>query len=387
MDLKRYKKTRYQSIYKNIKNGNYLIVLPKLKTTITTIDGEKIFDINKAIEIRDNKAIRVKKRSQIAHKDTFEVLWSKYMIDCKNVQKMAYNSLRKKDILYHAKYEEYFRGKQVSKIAKTDIIAFIEKIDTTNKQKNLYLIQLKAFFNWCIKQEYIFTNPTIGIEKYKQEKRNLTYWLPEQLKQILTCINEDIEKYDDYNQFKAYTMKMLIIITFSLGNRLGETRALRYCDIDREKLQIQINHSIDWNPKTKTYLKETKTPKSHRTRDVSAKLIEEIDTYRNYISNRFKINITDEYFILFNPNTNAPYSDTALRKMYNYYIEKSGVPKIRMYDLRCTYAITMLNFENMDMWAVSSALGHSKITTTMEYYNETTNKLKKEMAKATEKYF
>ena len=48
MDLKVYKRTRYQNIYKHIKNGNYVISMSKpIKTSISRIDNMKIFQLKK----------------------------------------------------------------------------------------------------------------------------------------------------------------------------------------------------------------------------------------------------------------------------------------------------------------------------------------------------
>lgn len=54
MDKKRYSKTRYQNIYKNIKNKNYIVSISTPKTTLSTIDGKKIYNINDAIKLRDD---------------------------------------------------------------------------------------------------------------------------------------------------------------------------------------------------------------------------------------------------------------------------------------------------------------------------------------------
>lgn len=63
MNLKVYKKTRYQNIYQHIKNKNYVIAISKPeKTSIAEIDGVKIYDIDEAINIRDNARKKKKNR-------------------------------------------------------------------------------------------------------------------------------------------------------------------------------------------------------------------------------------------------------------------------------------------------------------------------------------
>lgn len=71
---------------------------------------------------------------------------------------------------------------------------------------------------------------------------------------------------------------------------------------------------------------------------------------------------------------------------FNYYIEKANVPKIRMYDLRHTFATTMMT-EGWNMYVISNRLGHKRITTTINTYGNITEKVRKEMACSTDKYY
>ena len=102
MDMKVYKKTRYQNIYKHIKNGNYVISMSKpVKTSISRIDNKKIFNIDEALKIRDNVQIRQQKAVETLHREDFDALWEKYMYNCKYVQKLAYNTLNRKGKTYN----------------------------------------------------------------------------------------------------------------------------------------------------------------------------------------------------------------------------------------------------------------------------------------------
>jgi len=104
MDKKIYSKTRYQNIYKNKKHGNYIVAISNPKTTISKFDDKKIFDIEIALKIRNNNLIKPKKSSDTG---TFREIWYKYMIECEKVEKQAYNTRKKKNILYN-KYFNYF---------------------------------------------------------------------------------------------------------------------------------------------------------------------------------------------------------------------------------------------------------------------------------------
>ena len=124
MDRKIYEKTRYQNIYRHKKNKNYLVMISKpVKTSISEIDGNKIFDIKEAIDIRNNPKIKLQKGMEIANKSTFDSLWYNYIDWCKNIDKQAYNTYHKKEKIYN----KYFKNKfgKVSKITREQMATFI----------------------------------------------------------------------------------------------------------------------------------------------------------------------------------------------------------------------------------------------------------------------
>lgn len=255
MDKKRYKNTRYQNIYKNIKNGNYIIRISNPDTTISKDkNNNKIYDINLAKDIRDNKSNRIVKTQQISNKDNFEKLYLLYIEDCK--KKLTYNTYHKKEKLYKAHFKRYFDDLRVSKILKSDVVQFINNVQTTSLQKNILLKELRAFFNWCIKKEIILLNPLISIEYFKIDKKEMKYWTPEQLKKILDYLNTNIK--NNLQKEKSYIIKILILLGFNTGLRIGELRALNFKDIDIDYKTIKIAHSIEYDPNNKDLIKDTK---------------------------------------------------------------------------------------------------------------------------------
>ena len=96
-------------------------------------------------------------------------------------------------------------------------------------------------------------------------------------------------------------------------------------------------------------------------------------------------NISDSDIIFFNYSTNKPYSDTTIRKHFNYYCEKAKITKIRMYDLRHTYVATMM-LEGKELYHISKRIGHSSYSTTVNKYGHLSTEARKEIAKITDKY-
>ena len=93
-----YEKTRYQSIKRHKINKNYIIDISKpYKTSISKDeDGNKIYDINKALKIRDNPTIKAKKKIEKENKSDLDELWNKYIYACKYVKKQDTIQLKEK---------------------------------------------------------------------------------------------------------------------------------------------------------------------------------------------------------------------------------------------------------------------------------------------------
>lgn len=385
MDMKVYEKTRYQNIYRHKKNKNYVIMISKpAKTSISRIDNKKIVSIDEAIKIRDNVLIKRQKGLETVHKEDFDTLWDKYIYDCKYVRKLAYNTIIRKE----KDFNRYLKGKIDKPVSKTDKeywTKFIDNLNTTLKQKNHLIKITKAFFNWCKYEEYIIDNPFDKISKYKVETKEMQFWIPKHLKDFLETLEKDIHSNDIRLKKKAYRIKTLTIINFSAGDRIGETRALTFKMFDKDKLKLNIFHSINYDRSSNDFLSSTKTYNSQRTIDITNKVIEVVEEYKKFLINELELEIGNNTLLFFNHTTHKPYSDTSLRKDFYYYCEKANVPKIRMYDLRHTYAATMMS-EGKEAYMFSKRMGHKSISITINKYGHLSEQIKKEVAQSTDKY-
>ena len=382
MNLKTYEKTRYQNIYRHKKNKNYIVKINvPVDTTISNINGNKILRLEDALKIRDNPKIKIQKEKEIKYQDTFDDLFQKYIYCCKYEKKLSYNTWHKKEILYNAHLKNKVNLK-ISKINKDFLVKFINSLNTSDKEKNEIMSQLTTFFNWCILEEYIIYNPMKTIKKFKVDKPKMKYWEPKELKQFMIYVNNCIE--NNIDKEIAYRMKMLVLIGFSLGDRIGETRALTFNCIDENKSQISIIHSINYDTKSNDFISNTKNYWSQREITISQTLIKEIKKYQLYLKS-LGYNINDESLIFFNYRLNKPFSDVALRKQFKKYCVEAKVSDIRMYDLRHTYVATMMA-EGKELYLFSERIGHINYSTTVNKYGHLSNKVRKEMAELTDKF-
>lgn len=385
MDLKTYEKTRYQNIYRHKKNKNYIIQISKpVKTAITVIDGKRILRLEDAIKIRDNPKIRATKEKEVMLKEDFDTMWNKYIDYCTYESKLAYNTINQKKKMYN-KYLKNKIRKKVTKITKQELAYFVDKQKCTDKQKNHLLKDIKAFFSWLVKEEYIVYSPAEKIKLYKIPKAKMLFWIPEEIKAFFNTVEEDIQSDNLTTKKRAYLIKTLVLIGFTLGDRIGETRALTYDCIDDTTNIVHIKHSINYNTQEENIFSSTKTYGSQRDINVTKKFIDAIKEYRYFLELECGYDIKDNDVILMNQITKRPYSDSSLRKHFKEYCIKANVKQIRIYDLRHTYVATMMA-EGKELYLISERLGHSSYSTTVNKYGHLSNQIRKEIAEVTDKY-
>ena len=105
----------------------------------------------------------------------------------------------------------------------------------------------------------------------------MKYWTPNHLRQVLDIIKNDIAACDINIAKKAYLVKTFIFIEFSLGDRVGETRALTFGSFDHDLGIVKIKHSINYDRKNDNFLSSTKNYQSQREIEVTDKLLTEIN--------------------------------------------------------------------------------------------------------------
>lgn len=387
MNLQIYEKTRWENILRHKKNKNYIVRLnvDGVRTSVSVDSkGNKIFDIETAKQIRDNQVIIQNKRITTKHKEDLDTLWAKYMEACEIIKKQAYNTLLRKT----KSYNKYLKGKITIPLSKTTKEFWSKYIDTltcTDKQKNELIKSLKAFMNWCIEENLLLFNPITKIKRYKVTKAEMKYWTPNEIKDFLLNINKLIEESEDVIFKKqALMVKTIVVIGFTQGDRIGETRALTFDCFDRERKNLKIYHSINYNRKEDP-LASTKNYQSQRDLLITAKLLEQIDLYKEFLKDYMNFDVKDSDFLFFNYVTNKPYTDATLRKQFKRFCNLCKVKEIRLYDLRHTFVALMM-YEGKELYQIQQHLGHSNFSTTANEYGHLATEIKKGIAKSADKY-
>lgn len=183
---------------------------------------------------------------------------------------------------------------------------------------------------------------------------------------------KDILKEDDFFKLYDYILKSddimkktFFVIMLNTGARKEEVLGLRWNKIDLINKELEFSTTVTRASKVGLIINENKTKNSSSNRKIS--LSEETITillkYKKYYDEKF---YDDKNGFLFkNPNGNVIYPDT-INRWLNSLLKKAGLEHHTVHSLRHSYASLMIN--HLPLADVSKRIGHSQISTTLNFY-------------------
>lgn len=164
--------------------------------------------------------------------------------------------------------------------------------------------------------------------------------------------------------------KIALLTVLFMGLRRGELAGLEWKDIDYENKTMTIARSVQDIIGFGLITKEPKTENSKRTISMPDKLIEYLKEYeicwlnqKKYLGDR--LGDTDR---LFCTEDGTDISPGLFRVWLQKTLAKVDLPKVTLHSLRHTN-ITLQLVAGVDMKTVSARAGHSKASTTSDFYS------------------
>lgn len=214
----------------------------------------------------------------------------------------------------------------------------------------------------AVRWGYLSKNPADSANppKLRAEGPNeMATWSAEQLRSFLAFVRSD----------ELYPLWFLLATT---GLRRGEALGLRWCDVDLDAGHIAVRQSLV----PVNGAAQLSTPKTNRGRRVVAidrRTCEVLAELRARCGNR------EPAALIFGGNTPAALSPTAVTKRFRILVEASGLPRVRLHDLRHTHATLALQ-AGVHPKIVSERLGHSTVSLTLDVYSHAVPHMQKDAA-------
>ena len=236
--------------------------------------------------------------------------------------------------------------------------------------KNLNKL-LKAFFNYCVDNDYILKNPCSGkkiiipgIKEEKVSKKEIEIFTDNEIKAILTAKEDSLIKY-------------ISILSLCTGMRRGECLGLKWNDIDYKNKEINIKRSIktvalfddNGNKHYKTIEQSTKNIGSTRTIPLPESLIPILKQLKKIeLDKKHKAgNLYVSQNLIFATDIGGKIDDSNLSRSFKRFLKRIGVEHKKFHTLRHTYASKQYS-NNIPLKTVQMLLGHSQLATTADTY-------------------
>ncbi|MEI6127738.1 MAG: site-specific integrase [Pseudomonadota bacterium] len=288
-------------------------------------------------------------------KDYSELWLEKYTkIACKD------NTYRLYKMLLARHLSPVFSNKRIDEIFRPVIKElFVEKLTSGLAISTVLNMKacLSGIFSNAIEDSLLLMNPVSGtgklIKKFKQRtpKEEIKPLTKQEVSLLLKAVNEHYPRYYP-----------LFLCSLRTGARIGEVTALQWGDVDFNGRFLEINRAIS--------LGKVSTPKSGKSRRVDmslqlAETLKELKTERKRETLKKGWSCMPEW--IFVSESGTPYDPNNLRKVFNDSLDKAGLRRIRIHDMRHTFASILLA-QGEPLPYVRDQLGHHSIQITVDTY-------------------
>jgi integrase len=199
-------------------------------------------------------------------------------------------------------------------------------------------------------------------------KHEHTTWTAEQLARFLGSIERE-------------RLAAAFVLLATTGMRRGEALGLRWRDVDLAAGRLSIVQTIT-TVRDKMVISPPKTARSRRLVSLDPDTVAALrDHRRRHNQERLRAgeSWSGEGDFVFTNEVGEPVHPSALSRLFASYVRRSGLPMIRLHDLRHTYATVALG-AGVHPKVVSERLGHATIAVTLDLYSHVTPAIDAEAA-------
>lgn len=241
------------------------------------------------------------------------------------------------------------RVEDVAKLHMKAYKAHLEQIGLSPKSASMYLSAIRAYFDYCLRQGLIQTNPAKEIKGPKIHKGHSKEGLTiEEAKKLVNSIDRsDLIGKRDF---------AIIYLMLKCG--------LREIEVVRANIE-------DLRPKGAEKVLYIQGKAWSSKNDFVIVLNEVYEAIANYLKHRDPKSQKEPLFASVGNRSKGRLSTRAIRERVNYYLNKTGIKRktITAHSLRHTAATLALE-SGAPIFEVKNMLRHSKIETTMIYAHE-----------------
>ena len=228
----------------------------------------------------------------------------------------------------------YFGNQMMSEITAGQIIQWQNEMQTKG---------LTSLFTHASRIYDLHTNPCKKVKRMgSSDNRSLDFWTVDEYQKFIQTMEPGSRYY------------LIFEILFWTGCRIGELLALTPKDVDFERNQISITKTY-YRTERQDVITEPKTKQSVRLIEIPEFLKQEI---KDFIDSHYEMPENERLF---------PIVQEAVQHKMKHQMEKAGVKKIRVHDLRHSHVAYLIN-KGIEPILIKERVGHKDIRITLNTY-------------------
>ena len=217
---------------------------------------------------------------------------------------------------------------------------------------------LLGLFGHAVRKGTLATNPCTNADVPSPKaarSREMSTWTAPQLARFLTSLEGD-----------AFRAPLFLLAT--TGMRRGEALGLQWRDVRLDDGQLDIRRSLGLVA-GKLVVGDPKTVKGRRTVSLDPPTVTVLREHRTeQLRQRLLMGsaYVDQDYVFAQPDGNA-LNPTRFQRVFHRRTEAAGVPRIRLHDLRHTWATLALQ-AGINPKVVQERIGHASVAITLDLY-------------------
>lgn len=219
-------------------------------------------------------------------------------------------------------------------------------------------LHISQALDHAIKMGWVARNVADAVKPPRWKPREMQTWSVEEARLFMAASDDSIHG-------------PIWSLALSSGMRKGELLGLRWGDVDFERGVLHIRQAVGTLPRQLEF-KRPKSRASRREVHLAPDMIDALHRHHDHqIAYRQGLQAKEidwsDHDLVFPNETGGPFHPDNLDRDYDRLVASAGVKRIRIHDLRHTYA-TLAIQAGIPIKVVSESLGHADIATTLRTY-------------------
>ena len=300
---------------------------------------------------------------EITFEDFVDIFWEKYVLElAPNSQKIYESYLRYYLIPAFSKRDLASIGMEDVQGLKTELL---QKLSAQSVKNILTL--MKVVFNRAIDWDYLRDNPVKKIRNPKVPKKQVDFLKPDEVRLLL-------------NNAPDHQWKTFFLVAVVTGMRIGELLAMKWSNVDWINSRYHVRENVLYSHPFKLRLERTKTAFSSNPVDLSPSCLEALKIHReNQDQERQGDKYESQDLIFATPTGGLIHRTNFERRIFRPTLERSGLRRIRIHDLRHTCTALLLH-QGESIKYIQRQLRHATIQVTLDTYGHLFDDVHREAA-------